>query len=175
MINPIWGGGGADSAPLMTFSTVAPWKTVKVGVMGYQNLSYCTGKTPRKVSGPKFIWALFSSRHSRTGAKFECFEIWSFSFSARISTLKSIGSPKNDHESCFWEVSKQWHQWAGKLRCPNIFGFFQCISHNATTDITKSSLTDVQALKLTLKQKKQKQYQCTAREFRVESDPTNFN
>ena len=31
----------------MTFSTV------KVGVMGYQNLSYCIRKPPRKVSGPK--------------------------------------------------------------------------------------------------------------------------
>ena len=37
----------------MTFSNVAPRKIVKVGVMGYENLSYCIGKTPKKVSGPK--------------------------------------------------------------------------------------------------------------------------
>ena len=27
----------------------------QVGVMGYQNISYCIGKTPRKVSGPQFF------------------------------------------------------------------------------------------------------------------------
>ena len=47
--------GGADSAPPMTFLNVAPRKIVKCGVMGYENLCYCIGKTPKKVLGPKFF------------------------------------------------------------------------------------------------------------------------
>ena len=52
--NPILGGGRPDSAP-MTSSTVAPKRKYNVGVMGYENLSYYVGKTPKQVSGPKIF------------------------------------------------------------------------------------------------------------------------
>ena len=91
----------ADSAPPMTFSTVAPWKTVKVGVMGYQNLSYCIGKTPKKVSGQKNLLSPVQKT-----SKSDWRKIWGtqnldfLKLSARISTPKSIGWPQNDNQSC---------------------------------------------------------------------------
>ena len=52
-LNPIWSGGGAESARTCILSTVAARRTEKVGVMGYVNSSYYIGKTPKKVLGAK--------------------------------------------------------------------------------------------------------------------------
>ena len=49
----LFGAGGAESARTCILSTVAARRTEKVGVMGYVNLSYYIGKTPKKVLGPK--------------------------------------------------------------------------------------------------------------------------
>ena len=51
VLNPILGGGLIS--PPHDFSTVAPKRQYKVGVMGYVNLSYFIGKTPKKVLGSK--------------------------------------------------------------------------------------------------------------------------
>ena len=50
---PIWSGGGGGNSPHLYFSTVAARRSKKVGVMGYVNLSYYVGKTPKQVSGLK--------------------------------------------------------------------------------------------------------------------------
>ena len=55
MINPIL-SGEVDSGPPHDFSAVAPKRQYKAGVMGYVNLSYYIGKTPKQVSGPKIFF-----------------------------------------------------------------------------------------------------------------------
>ena len=53
MLTLFGAGGGAESARTCILSTVAARRTEKVGVMGYVNLSYYIGKTPKKVLGSK--------------------------------------------------------------------------------------------------------------------------
>ena len=70
----------------MSFKTVATFKTIKSwGHMHYVNLSYDIGKTPKNVLGKKKKWGPLSKSHQ--------------SLPASLSTIKSQGRPKNDHES----------------------------------------------------------------------------
>ena len=52
-LNPRLGGGRTPTP--MTFSTVVPKRQYKVGVMGYIDLNYYIGKTPKQVLGLKIF------------------------------------------------------------------------------------------------------------------------
>ena len=79
-INLIWRGGGEgpESSRSCTFSTKHPEGLQKVGVMGYVNLSYYIGNTPKMVYSPKKFVARSRGPRSWAGGKFWSLEIWIF-------------------------------------------------------------------------------------------------